>query len=125
MAGHPHPILLIMKGELSQYSIRFAIRIVEYYKWLANVKHEYVMSRQILRSGTSIGANIHEAEYGASKADFRNKLKNALKEANETEYWLIVLESTGYFDPAFNDMKAILKSIIKMLISALNSLGDD
>ena len=83
------------------------------------------MSKQILRSGTSIGANIHEAEYGASKADFRNKLKIALKEANETEYWLIVLESTDYFDPAFNDMKATLKSIIKMLISALNSLGDD
>ena len=83
------------------------------------------MSRQILRSGTSIGANIHEAEYGASKADFRNKLKIALKEANETEYWIIVLESTGYFDTAFDDMKAILKSIIKMLISALNSLGED
>lgn len=83
------------------------------------------MSRQILRSGTSIGANIHEAEYGASKADFKNKLKIALKEANETEYWLIVLESTGYFDFAFDDMKAMLRSIIKMLISALNTLGDD
>lgn len=114
-----------MKGELSRYSIRFAIRVVDYYKWLVNEKHEYVMSRQILRSGTSIGANIHEAEYGASKADFRNKLKIALKEANETEYWLIVLESTGYFDPTFNDLKTTLKSIIKMLISALNSLGDD
>ncbi len=113
-----------MKGELSQYSVRFAIRVVEYYKWLTTEKHEYVMARQILRSGTSIGANIHEAEYGASRADFKNKLKIALKEANETEYWLIVLESTGFFDPAFNDMKAILKSIIKMLISALNSLDD-
>ena len=83
------------------------------------------MSRQILRSGTSIGANIHEAEYGASRKDFKNKLQIAAKEANETEYWLIVLESTGYYDPAFNDMKALLKSIIRMLTSAINSLGDN
>ena len=111
-----------MKGEIAQYSIRLAIRIVEYYKWLTEVKHEYVMARQILRSGTSIGANVHESEYVASRADFKNKLKIAAKEANETEYWLIVLESTGYFDPAFEDIKATLKSIIKMLTSTLKTL---
>ena len=114
-----------MKGELVQYSIRFAIRIVDYYKWLSGEKREYVMSRQILRSGTSIGANIHEAEYGASRADFKNKLKIAAKEANETEYWLIVLESTGFFNPAFNDLKVTLKSIIKMLTSALRTLDEE
>ena len=111
-----------MKGELSDYSIRFAIRVVAYYSWLVNERKEYVMARQILRSGTSIGANIHEAEYAASKADFKNKLKIAAKEANETEYWLIVLESTGYFDASFDDLKALLKSIIKMLTAALRSL---
>lgn len=113
-----------MKGELSDYSIRFAIRVVTYYKWLVSEKKEYVMSRQILRSGTSIGANIHESEYASSRADFKNKLKIAAKEANETEYWLIVLESTGYFDPAFDDLKTLLKSIIRMLTSALRSLDN-
>ena len=80
------------------------------------------MSRQILRSGTSIGANIHEAEYGASRADFRNKLKIAAKEANETEYWLIILKNTGYYESSFDDLKATLKSIIRMLTAALNTL---
>lgn len=111
-----------MKGELSDYSIRFAIRVVSYYNWLVNERKEYVMARQVLRSGTSIGANIHEAEYAASKADFRNKLKIAAKEANETEYWMIVLENTGYFDASFDDLKDLLKSIIKMLTAALRSL---
>ena len=83
------------------------------------------MSRQILRSGTSIGANIHESEYAISRADFKNKLRIAAKEANETEYWLIILSNTGYFDPAFNDLKVLLKSIIKMLTSSLNTLGDE
>lgn len=114
-----------MKGELADYSIRFAIRVVEYYKWLANEKHEYVMSRQILRSGTSIGANIHESNFAASRNDFRNKLRIAAKEASETEYWLIVLEETGYFDQSFLDLKSMLKSIIKMLTSTLKNLGND
>lgn len=63
-----------MKGELAKQSVDFSIRIVAYYQWLINQKHEYVMSRQILRSGTSIGANIHESEFAASKSDFKNKL---------------------------------------------------
>lgn len=83
------------------------------------------MSRQVLRSGTSIGANIHESEFAVSRADFRNKLRIAAKEAGETDYWLIVLEQTGYYDKAFDDLKPLLTSIIKMLTSALNSLGDE
>ena len=116
-----------MKGELADYSIRFAIRVIAYYnyKWLVDEKKEYVMARQILRSGTSIGANIHESEYAVSRADFKNKLRIAAKEANETEYWLIVLEKTGFFDESFSDLKTLLKSIIKMLTSAMNTLGDD
>ena len=111
-----------MKGEIADYSIRFAIRIVAYYKWLVEEKHEYVMARQILRSGTSIGANVHESEYASSRADFKNKLKIAAKEANETEYWLIVLESTGYYDSSFDDLKVLLKSLLRMLTSALRSI---
>lgn len=114
-----------MKGRLAETTVQFSIRVVAYYKWLTEFHKEYVMSRQILRSGTSIGANVHEAEFAASRADFRNKLKIAAKEANETEYWLIVLEKTGYYDKRFEDMKALLIEIIKMLTSSLNTLGDD
>ncbi|MBR1534260.1 MAG: four helix bundle protein [Ruminococcus sp.] len=114
-----------MKGELADYSIRFAIRIVNYYKWLTEERREFVMARQILRSGTSIGANIHESNFAASRNDFRNKLRIAAKEASETEYWLIVLEKTGYFDKNFLDLKPTLTSIIKMLTATLKNLDDD
>ena len=107
---------------IQDLSFSFALRIVKFYKHLTENKKVYVLSKQILRSGTSIGANIHEAEYAASKADFRNKLKIAAKEVNETEYWLIVLESTGYYDASFDDLKVLLKSMIKMLTAALRSL---
>ena len=69
-------------------SLEFAVRIVNLYKFLVNEQKEFVMSKQILRSGTSIGANIREAEQAQSRADFINKLNIALKEANEKEYWL-------------------------------------
>jgi len=110
-----------MKGELATYSIEFSLRIVSFYKWLTEVKHEYVMARQILRSGTSIGANIHEAEYAISKADFINKIQIAAKEANETEYWLIILERSGFFDKSFEDLKTLLKSLIRMLTATLKT----
>ncbi len=110
-----------MKGELATYSIEFSLRIVSFYKWLTEVKHEYVMARQILRSGTSIGANIHEAEYAISKADFINKIQIAAKEANETEYWLIILERSGFFDKPFEDLKPLLKSLIRMLTATLKT----
>jgi four helix bundle protein len=74
-------------GQLVQQSIQFSIELVGFYKWLCYEKHEYVLSRQVLKSGTSIGANIHEAIYGASRADFAAKLQISLKEASETEYW--------------------------------------
>ena len=111
-----------MKGELADYSIRFSIRIVSYYKWLTDAKREFVMARQILRSGTSIGANIHESNFAASRNDFKNKIRIAAKEASETQYWLLVLEQTGYFDPAFEDLKTMLTSIIRMLTATLKNL---
>ena len=79
------------------------------------------MARQLVRSGTSIGANIHEAYYAASKADFINKLQIALKETSETEYWLIVLQRTNYFDSQFDDVRFLCQSLKRMLISAINT----
>ena len=77
-------------------SLTFAIRLVKLSKHLVENKREYVLSKQLLRSGTSIGALVREAEHAQSKADFLNKMNIALKEANETVYWLILLRETEY-----------------------------
>ena len=79
-----------------QKSMAFARRIVRLYQFLTNEQREYVMSKQILRSGTSIGANIAEAVYGSSRKDFAAKLQIAQKEAAETLYWLELLNSCDY-----------------------------
>ena len=79
-------------------SYLFAVRIVNLYKFLTEEKKEFVMSKQLLRSGTSIGANVREAEQAESKADFIHKLSIALKEANETEYWLDLLQETKFLN---------------------------
>lgn len=80
------------KSIVGEKSYRFAIRIVNLYKWLCEEKKEYVLSKQLLRSGTAIGALLKEAEHGQSKPDFLNKVNIALKEANETAYWLFTFE---------------------------------
>ncbi len=108
-------------GPLSNQSVNFAIDIVNYHKWLVAEKKEFVLSKQILRSGTSIGANIHEARYAVSKEDFIFKMQLSLKEASETEYWLIVLEQTGYLPDEFRFLKNNCISIKKMLIASLNT----
>lgn len=77
----------------------FAIRIVKMYRYLQEEKHEFVLSKQVLRSGTSIGANVKEAIRGQSTADFIAKMNIALKEASETEYWLELLKETDYITP--------------------------
>jgi len=77
-------------------SMAFAVRIVNLYKHLKDTKSEYVLSKQVSRSGTSIGANVKEATRAQSKADFNTKMHIAMKEAVETEYWLELLEKTGY-----------------------------
>ena|SRR5690242_2399950 len=79
-------------------SYAFAIRIVKLSQRLQNDKKEFVLSKQILRSGTSVGALIREAEYGQSKIDFVHKMSIALKEANESEYWINLLRDTGYIE---------------------------
>ena len=79
-------------------SYSFAIKIVEVYKYLVEVKKEYTLSKQVLRSGTSIGANVEEAIGGQSKKDFFAKLTIAYKEARETKYWLRLLADTSYLE---------------------------
>ena len=77
-------------------SYAFALRIIKLYKFLISEKKEFVLSKQVLRSGTSVGALIKEAEHAQSKKDFINKMNIALKEANETEYWLMLLKDSEY-----------------------------
>jgi len=76
----------------------FAIRVIRLYQYLQDEKKEFIMSKQLLRSGTSIGANAHEAYFGQSRKDFISKMQIALKEASETEYWLSILTETGYIE---------------------------
>ena len=90
-------------GLVGDKSKRFAIRIVRVYQYLAKEKKELVMSKQLLRSGTSIGANLAEAEYAFSRNDFQAKLYISLKETSETLYWLELLWKTGYLSQAQYD----------------------
>ena len=85
-----------MESTLVDKSKRFAVRVVRLCRWLQREKQDYVISRQIIRSGTSIGANIAEAQYAISKADFQSKLYIAMKESAETAYWIDLLYETDY-----------------------------
>lgn len=101
-------------------SLEFAIRIVKLYKYLVNEKKEFVLSKQLLRSGTSIGAMVRESEHAESKADFIHKLSVSLKEANETEYWLELLYQSDFikkkeFESIINDSKEILRLLISII----------
>ena len=85
------------KNIIKEKSFDFAVRIVRLYQYLSSNKKEYVLSKQLLRSGTSVGAMVRESEHSESKADFIHKLAIAQKESNETEYWLSLLIDTDYF----------------------------
>jgi four helix bundle protein len=103
-------------------SIDFAIRVVNCYKYLTSEKREFVMSKQMLRSGTSIGANINEAIYAESKNDFIHKMNIGLKEAAETEYWLLILKETTFIDEAiYNSIQKDIQEIIKILASIVKT----
>ncbi|MBQ3072112.1 MAG: four helix bundle protein [Oscillospiraceae bacterium] len=107
---------------LIEKSIDFGAKIVKLYRLLSESKRETVLSKQILRSGTSIGANINEAQYGNSKADFIAKLHIALKETAETEYWLHLLEKSGYLDQSTaSPLLADCLEIKRILIASLNT----
>ena len=96
----------------------FAIRIVNLYKYLTEDKNEYVLSKQLLRSGTSIGANVTEAECGFSKKDFLAKMYIAFKECAETKYWLELLYSTNYItEKEYNSILSDCEELLKLLSS--------
>ncbi len=106
-------------------SFKFAIRIVNLRKHLMDSKKEFVMSKQLLRCGTSIGANVAEAEKAQSTADFYTKLTIALKEANETHYWLRLLHATDYLtNEEFNSIISESAELIALLVSITKSLKD-
>ena len=109
-------------GGLKRKSYGFAIRVVKLTQYLQDNYKDYALSRQVLRSGTSIGALVREAEFAQSKLDFINKLSIALKEANETSYWLSLLYETNYIDEKlFNSLQADCKELIAILVSIVKS----
>ena len=108
---------------IGEKSRAFALRVVKLYQFLCDEKHEYIMSKQLLRSGTSIGANVREARRGQSKADFFAKLNIALKEADETEYWLDLLHEGGYLDKKqYDSICADAEELIKLLVAITKTL---
>lgn len=110
------------KSVVADKSFAFAVRIVKLYKYLCDEKKEYVLSKQLLRSGTSIGANIQEGLNGQSKRDFLMKMNISLKEASETQYWLRLLTATDILTE--QESKSILEDcteLIKMLTSIVKT----
>jgi four helix bundle protein len=106
-------------------SKKFAIRIVGLYKHLCSEKKEFVMSKQILRSGTSVGANLTEANYAISRKEFLAKKYIALKECAETEYWLELLHNTAFLsDAEYGSMRTDCTEILKMLVAATKTLSN-
>jgi len=103
-------------------SFLFAVKVVKLYKFLTEEKKEFIISKQLLRSGTSIGANVREAEHAESKADFIHKLSISLKEANETEYWLDLLNETNYLNNSeYISIQKDIKELLKLLISIIKT----
>ena len=107
-----------MNNTIVDKSFAFAVRIVNLCKYLNQDQKEFVLSKQLLRSGTSIGANVSEAQRGQSKADFTAKMSIALKEANETQYWLKLLHKTDYLSEAqFNSINTDINELIGLLMA--------
>ena len=103
-------------------SYGFALRMIKAYKYLAQEQREFILSKQVLRSGTAIGALVREAEHAQSKADFVNKMSIALKEANETEYWLMLLKDSEYFDEkTYDSIHQDCDELIRLLVSIVKT----
>ena len=110
-----------MQTNIEELSYRFALRIVKLNEFLSQQRH-FVLSKQILRSGTAIGALTAEAQYAQSKPDFINKLQIALKEANETRYWLRLLHDSKYIEEdTFRSLLSEIESIIRILTRIINT----
>jgi four helix bundle protein len=115
-----------MGNILKEKSFSFALRVVKLAQYLNFDKKEYVLSKQVLRSGTSVGAMVCEAEFAQSKPDFIHKLSIGLKEANETYYWLRLLYEGEYISEImFNSIKPQANELIKLLTSSINIAKDN
>ena len=116
------------KDNLIKYkSFAFALRIVKLYQYVTEQTKEYVLSKQLLRSSTAIGALVRESEHAESKRDFIHKLSIALKEANESDYWLQLLHESNYIDKQgyqsmINDLEEILKILTSIIKTSKNSI---
>ena len=108
----------MLKSIVAEKSFHFSIRIVNLYRYLCDEKREFILSKQLLRSGTSIGANVREALHGQSKRDFLSKIGIALKEANEAQYWIELLSATEYLTIEQKDsIWADCDELIRLLVS--------
>lgn len=110
------------KNIVAEKSIAFAIRIVKAYKFLITEHKEYVLSKQLLKSGTAIGALVRESEHAESKADFVHKMSIALKEANETDYWLFILKEADYLNEnEYGSIRNDCDELIRLLVSIVKT----
>ena len=111
---------------LLEKTMELAVRIVRMCQYLESERHEFVMSKQVLRSGTSIGANVREAIYGQSRRDFVAKLSIALKETVETEYWLELLSRTEYLsEKQYGDIREDVSTVAKILTSTVKRMRNE
>lgn len=115
-----------MGNVVREKSYGFALRMIKAYKYLSVSQREFVLSKQMLRSGTAIGALIREAEYAQSKADFVHKLSIALKEANETAYWISLLKDSEYMEETgaislMNDCYELIKPLTSIIVTSKQS----
>lgn len=110
------------KRVLQGKSYTFALRVIKLYNYLKDSKAEYVLSKQLLRAGTAIGALVSESEFAQSKADFANKLSVALKEPNETRYWLrLIKDSKLITDEEFNSINPDAEELIRLLVASIKT----
>lgn len=114
------------KNIVKELSFEFALEIVANYKTLTTIQKEYVLSKQLLRSGTAIGALIRESEQAQSRADFVHKLSISLKEANETDYWIELLFQSGYLkSEKYEKLKKQIESLNRLLISIIKKMKEN
>ena len=112
----------MQESVIESKSFNFAVRIVKLYQYLCEEKKEYVLSKQLLRCGTSIGANVSEAQRGQSKPDFYAKIAISLKEANEARYWIRLLHATEYLsDKEYKSLDTDINEIISILVAICNT----
>ena len=113
----------INNDPLNEKSFSFSLRIIKLFKYMQNNHKEYILSKQVLRSGTAIGALVREAKYAQSKADFLNKLMIALKEANETKYWLELLYQSNYIDQKmYKSIEPDIDTLLKLLVASTKTV---